>query len=276
MIERKFRELVEQLFDGNTSPTEIAWITEELQRKRERRDLFIELVEEFLEDYPAKQGEAEPYGPLRRLLLRDLSRITESDLHRAAPSAPRGRTEVDLSAAEVDSGPQERRRKRLDPGEISFENREIEPEEGSRIGPLVCVLVLAVIAFMVSYASLESDPEPEKTAEEPQTKDRDGLPDASLIRRANEMLTESHDSSSGQDPKPENEDTGASSFSPQSEDFDSGLFSTEDPADVVEAVSLSDLVGEFAIESVDGEADTDTEGSAASEEQAVVFEDEEE
>ena len=83
MIEKKFKSLVDSFLRGEISSAETAWMAEDLHHRRERRDLFIERIEDYLDLFLRL---ADPVDErLRQLLLKDLSHVDVRDIERAMP-----------------------------------------------------------------------------------------------------------------------------------------------------------------------------------------------
>jgi len=251
MIEKKFKELVGQFLQGTIGPTEITWITEELQQKRSRRDLFIEQVEDLLEGLSQSDAENERFAPLRRLLLRDLSRVAESDLQRALP---RLRQDRETTFPETQGKPPEpvRRRSRLRKPEPVAASSTPEEEGSPWTAPLIGLLLIALVGFMIVYSSLEgdSDSAKEKASAEEETSQK--LPSASVIRSANEMAEAEEESAEDPDAPT---DSGEGEFSTGTPGFSTDLFPDDGSGERLEALSLPELIGDYEETSIDQEID---------------------
>jgi len=186
MIEKKFRDLAARFFEGDTNPTEIVWIAEELQQRRERRDLFIDMAEDFLHPLPISGPEGEPFEPLRALIRRNLSEISDRDLGKAMPTRQKvlSKKKFETPVDEVVYVHGERKRKDTADG---LE----ESKDSSKIGPLIGILIVVVVCFMIAYSSLGDSDRPEEkegSGGGPVTEATRKLPESTLIRKANELV----------------------------------------------------------------------------------------
>lgn len=191
MIEKKFRSLVQLFFAGSVNAIELSWLAEELRDRRDRRDLFLDLAQEFLEDRAADARHPDPFESLRKILIRDLSEVTEKDLRRAMPSNLSSVSSGEDAPAPRRSQPEVFHHKPLKPYPVATEPPGVFEEESSRsrTGVLVGLLIIAVVGFMVAYSSLDigntSSPKDEEAADPAEVKK---LPQVSVIRQVNELI----------------------------------------------------------------------------------------
>ncbi|MEM0965893.1 MAG: hypothetical protein AAGJ81_07085 [Verrucomicrobiota bacterium] len=188
MIERRFRELVHSYLSGSVSPTELSWVVEDLHRRRERRDLFLVLVEDFLE--ASKQSDNENQ-PLKGLLLKDLTHIEQRDLERAMPRQdPLVSSMEQIQGREpkeddVDEGELHTNRVRLESKRSKPASRRVVEEERSFVLPIIGLLILLVsLIFMIRFSSFESS----SGGKDEEADLSEEIPDASAFRQATEFL----------------------------------------------------------------------------------------
>lgn len=236
MIERKFRDLVRGFLCGEISPAETSWMVEDLHRRRERRDLFIEMVEEYLEDFPVSGEDSLSVHNLRELLLRDLTTVDERDIQRAVPRhrSPIAAKEIEEEMirrvpAQEDRGESPPRRREEEPA-MPFDAPEQPVEDRSYALPLIGILTIIVtFVFMVRFSSLEGD-SASRSEDVDSTLERE-LSDSEAVRRAEEFLAEQRI-----DPSAPAEEE---SLVPDTAD----PAEAQAPAGIQAPVSLSDLVG---------------------------------
>jgi len=101
MLEKKFREVLYTFLKGESSALEITWLLQDLHKRRERRDLFVELVEEFLTERAGPERRASDQR-LRALLSRALLEVDENDLQMAMPRRGRPFTSYEAPAEVVE------------------------------------------------------------------------------------------------------------------------------------------------------------------------------
>jgi len=190
MLEKKFRDLLFSFLNGKVSPLEVSWIAEDLRDRRDRRDLFSEIVEEFLNEFSG-QVDATSEQRLRELLARDLSSINDRDLERAMPRKGGAEIASDVSDAGVDPAEEGIAEEIKSSGfrrteEIVFEKPTIAPEERSWVLPVLGILVIiGAFYFMVRFSSLDRDRE---NAQEEAVDQRD-VSDAALFFETDEYLS---------------------------------------------------------------------------------------
>lgn len=256
MIERKFRELVQCYLRGEISPAEMSWMVEDLHRKRDRRDQFVEEVEDFLETR-ARDPRAPSDRNLRELLVRDLSEIPEREVERAMP-----RRHNPIAAKEIEED--RRRRPSLEEFEeagaasvppttasfgetaerMPFEKPEPVDEDRSYVLPFVGIAILVGTFFlMIRFSSLDSDEADENQSAEPAA--GEAISDSEALRRTSEFLEEDLVGASGERPLETDVDA-ALDDSPAESDDGTGI----------SPVSLADLIGESRIGARPGQTDS--------------------
>ncbi|MFP4353367.1 MAG: hypothetical protein ACLFSZ_10725 [Puniceicoccaceae bacterium] len=199
MIEKKFKSLVGSFLLGEISPAETEWMVEDLREKRERRDLFIEQVEEYLER--CSSGVADPCAEhLRELLLKDLSRVGVRDVERATPRQRRPIPAREIeehrqrpeTGWELDEGSARDRKRVFSGGNQPVEEPRVLGADRSYVLPVLGILIMvATFVFMVRFSSLETrDEEQEDPGDPISAAIREGLSDSEAVRRANEFLEE--------------------------------------------------------------------------------------
>lgn len=234
MIEKKFKSLLESFLRGDISAAETVWMVEDLRQKRERRDLFIEEIEDYLERFSSGPAESSDEH-LRQLLLKDLSRVDVSDIERATPRQRRAipakeieeRSQRREAGWEEDEG-LEKGRKRALPVEHHHGEKHAAPgEDRSYVLPVLGILM--IVGTFVLLVRLSSPGNREADQGDPiSAAISEGLSDSEAVRRANEFLAERR-------PAVEIDADGA-----EEDDGESG-----EPVDsvLVPPVSLGELVG---------------------------------
>lgn len=234
MIEKKFKSLLESFLRGDISAAETVWMVEDLRQKRERRDLFIEEIEDYLERFSSGPAESSDEH-LRQLLLKDLSRVDVSDIERATPRQRRAipAKEIEERSQRRDAGWEEdegleKGRKRALPVEHHHGEKHAAPgEDRSYVLPVLGILM--IVGTFVLLVRLSSPGNREADQGDPiSAAISEGLSDSEAVRRANEFLAERR-------PAVEIDADGA-----EEDDGESG-----EPVDsvLVPPVSLVDLVG---------------------------------
>ncbi len=192
MIERKFKELVHSFLHGEISAAEVSWIVEDLHRKRERRDLFNEIVEEFLRDFPNSGDESLAVRNLRELILRDLTTINDRDLRRAAPRQTTSYSAKDIEESQPKQMPEDEapvREHRRRSQHSHFASSRPSGRERSVALPVIGILVLLTTLFlMIRFASVESDPQ-DMEGDLDSRLQRE-MTDSEAFRQAEEFLSE--------------------------------------------------------------------------------------
>ncbi|MGE9290038.1 MAG: hypothetical protein ACQKBT_03550 [Puniceicoccales bacterium] len=222
MIEKKFKDLVLAFLKGEIGPAEMDWLVGDLRQRRDRRDLFADAVEYYLENEAGPARRVSDQN-LRELLVKDLAQVDVRELERAMP-----RRSTLTSMANVSKpASSEDEKGSMDPAEkveeILFEKPPPQREDRSFAMPIIGILIiLLTFFFMVRFSSIKKD---EKEAEElAREKQASELSDAAAFRQADEFLSASHLKES-------------SSSSDEEETTTSSDDSSEAP------VSLVDLVG---------------------------------
>ncbi len=196
MIEKKFKSLVESFLRGDISSAETVWMVEDLHRKRERRDLFIEEVENYLERVPSGSADSSDER-LRQLLLKDLAQVDVSDVERATPRRPRPIPAREIeerrrgreTAWEEAEGFEKGRGRALSTEHHHGEKHASVEEDRSYVLPVLGILIIiGTFVFMVRFSSLEEGEE--KKSDPMSAAISEGLSDSEAVRRANEFLAE--------------------------------------------------------------------------------------
>tara|TARA_R100000027_G_scaffold42073_3_gene31435 strand:- start:31614 stop:32351 length:738 start_codon:yes stop_codon:yes gene_type:complete len=242
MIERKFTELVEAFLKGEIGPTESTWLVEELHKRRDRRDLFSEKIEDYLE-FQAGPRRRESDRQLRELLTRDLTTIVVRDIELAKP-----RRSAPVAAPEIPAAYQSRRESddpvvKREAKEYVAERMEVPQQEKSLVMPILGILIIIGTFFvMFEFSSLKGD---EELAEEKEEAVEDATNDATAFREVTEYLSETS--------SPSESESQTEADDEQSEPARTGQ--------ELEPVSLVDLVG--------GESEN-TAGAGSSDEPVVL------
>ena len=234
MIEKKFKSLLESFLRGDISAAETVWMVEDLRQKRERRDLFIEEIEDYLERFSSGPAESSDEH-LRQLLLKDLSRVDVSDIERATPRQRRAipakeieeRSQLRDAGWEDDEGLEKGRKRALPVEHHHGEKHAALGEDRSYVLPVLGILM--IVGTFVLLVRLSSPGNREADQGDPiSAAISEGLSDSEAVRRANEFLAERR-------PAVEIDADGA-----EEDDGESG-----EPVDsvLVPPVSLVDLVG---------------------------------
>ncbi|WP_185694761.1 hypothetical protein [Puniceicoccus vermicola] len=190
MIEKKFKDLVLVFLQGEISPAEIEWLVGDLHARRDRRDLFAEAIEYYLENEagPARRVSDQR---LRDILLRDLSKIEVRDLELAMPRRRASNFSPEEREAKLQEGEAVAEPKRTERvAEILFDKPPPPSDDRSMVLPIVGVLIIVLTFFlMVRFSSLKND---EEVADAAELKKARELSDAAAFRQANEFISESN------------------------------------------------------------------------------------
>lgn len=190
MIEKKFKDLLTSYFSGEIGHAEIVWMAEDLHKRRERRDLFIERIEDYLEN-EAGPARRDSDKRLRALLVKDLSQI---DIREIELAMPRGRSQsLDQITESINEESRAdhslTRRASVRGQEIRYDDPVVRGKDRSFVMPVVGVAIIVVTFFlMVRFSSIEEDRQKaEEAAMEEQAK---FLSDATALQNASEFISE--------------------------------------------------------------------------------------
>lgn|GEM_PF-3232638 len=236
MIEKRFRDLVNSYLHGNIGPAEVSWVVGDLVKSRDRRDLFIEKIEESLISLKRDSNER-ACTSLRALLRKDLSQIKVEDLQRAMPSVGTSPNVMRNRADGVSGRSYEQKRTPLKSTVVEARRKTDATEESEQSYALPVIGILIIIGtffFMVNFSSLSSD----KKESEEETALTEHISDAEALRQTAEFLN-----IEGGDGKTDE----AGSFSEEDR-----ILTSERP----KPVSLVDLVENMGTAEQDGEPAT--------------------
>lgn len=239
MIEKKFTELVRSFLQGEIGPTESTWLVEELHKRRDRRDLFMEKMEEYLE-YDAGPARRESDRQLRELLTRDLTTIQVRDIELAKPRRSTPIPSAEIPEQYQQGGGRSEPLKVNEPKEYFTEKVEKLEEERSLLMPVLGILIIIATFFvLIQFSSLEEDSVDEA---ELANIEENASENATAFREVNEFLAENR---------------GSSNVEVEEE----GDASAEVSGPIKTPVSLADLVG----------GDSSNSGSTAGADDALVL-----
>ncbi len=188
MLERKFKDLIISFFRAELGAAEISWMVEDLQTRRDRRDLFIEAVQSYLE-HEAGPGRRSSDERLRDLLVKDLTQIDERDLERAMSRRPSPLPAVETPTQAEDLEPDSELEGAEKVAEVIFE-RPIRKEDRSFFLPVTGVLVIIVtFVLMVRFSSL--GPDAEETSDIVAEEEAARFSGTSVFRETEDFLSDS-------------------------------------------------------------------------------------
>jgi len=240
MLEKKFKDILDSYLHGAASRVELTWMAEDLTKRRDRRDLFTERVEDFIVSARKANGESSG-SALSELLLRDLSKIEVGHLEKAMPERRRGFSQDGSSASKpawhrIGERPSIRSAVR---SEVPEKNEPVEEGRSYAFPVIGILLIILVFAAMIRFSSIQEDRREAEELEREKLESTVSL--QSSVLETTDFLAESK-------------------LINESEEFDAGneVESGEtSPLGLNRPVSLSDLVGQ----SVDSEESVDSDPS---------------